>query len=58
MLDDRKGEEMNKEIELIKNIIKTREELKNNNTQGLLDKIIMAKKKINKDECNRCLKAI
>mgnify|MGYP000416586548 CR=1 FL=1 len=34
------------------------EELKNNNTQGLLDKIIMAKKKINKDECNRCLKAI
>ena len=31
MLDDRKGEEMNKEIELIKNIIKTREELKNNN---------------------------
>ena len=31
MLDDRKGEEMNKEIELIKNILKTREELKNNN---------------------------
>lgn len=31
MLDDGKGEEMNKEIELIKNIIKTREELKNNN---------------------------
>ena len=31
MLDDRKGEEMNKEIELIKNIIKNREELKNNN---------------------------
>ena len=31
MLDDRKGEEINKEIELIKNIIKTREELKNNN---------------------------
>ena len=31
MLDDRKGIEMNKEIELIKNIIKTREELKNNN---------------------------
>ena len=31
MLDDRKGNEMNKEIELIKNIIKTREELKNNN---------------------------
>ena len=31
MLDDRKGEEMNKEIELIKSIIKTREELKNNN---------------------------
>mgnify|MGYP004617534035 FL=1 len=31
MLDVRKGEEMNKEIELIKNIIKTREELKNNN---------------------------
>ena len=31
MLDDRKGDEMNKEIELIKNIIKTREELKNNN---------------------------
>lgn len=30
MLDDRKGNEMNKEIELIKNIIKTREELKNN----------------------------
>ena len=31
MLDDRKGNEMNKEIELIKNIIQTREELKNNN---------------------------
>ena len=31
MLDDRKGNEMNKEIELIKNIIKTSEELKNNN---------------------------
>ena len=31
MLDDRKGEKINKEIELIKNIIKTREELKNNN---------------------------
>lgn len=31
MLNDRKGNEMNKEIELIKNIIKTREELKNNN---------------------------
>ena len=31
MLDDRKGNEMNKEIEIIKNIIKTREELKNNN---------------------------
>ena len=31
MLDDRKGNEMNKEIELIKNILKTREELKNNN---------------------------
>ena len=31
MLDDRKFNEMNKEIELIKNIIKTREELKNNN---------------------------
>ncbi len=31
MLEDRKCEELNKEIELIKNIIKTREELKNNN---------------------------
>lgn len=31
MLENRKTEEMNKEIELIKNIIKTREELKNNN---------------------------
>ena len=31
MLDDRKGNEMNKEIELIKNIIKNIEELKNNN---------------------------
>ena len=31
MLDDRKGNEMNKEIELIKNIIKNKEELKNNN---------------------------
>lgn len=31
MLENRKTEEMNKEIELIKNIIQTREELKNNN---------------------------
>ena len=29
MLEERKNDEMNKEIELIKNIIKTREELKN-----------------------------
>ncbi|MFR6021789.1 MAG: DUF2508 family protein [Clostridia bacterium] len=31
MLEERKNDEMNKEIELVKNIIKTREELKNNN---------------------------
>ena len=31
MLEEWKSEELNKEIELIKNIIKTREELKNNN---------------------------
>lgn len=31
MLEEGKCEELNKEIELIKNIIKTREELKNNN---------------------------
>ena len=31
MQEEWKSEELNKEIELIKNIIKTREELKNNN---------------------------
>lgn len=31
MLEDGKSEEKNKEIELVKNIIKTKEELKNNN---------------------------
>lgn len=31
MQEEWKNEELNKEIELIKNIIKTREELKNNN---------------------------
>ena len=31
MWEERKNDEMNKEIELVKNIIKTREELKNNN---------------------------
>lgn len=31
MLEEGRNDEMNKEIELVKNIIKTREELKNNN---------------------------
>ena len=31
MLEESKNEELEKEIELVKNIIKTREELKNNN---------------------------
>lgn len=31
MLEEGKKDEMNKEVELVKNIIKTREELKNNN---------------------------
>ena len=34
------------------------QELKNNDTDEILNKILIAKKKIKEEECNRCLEAI